>query len=166
MLLVASCHKMCPAWHVFIMLSYTWRGSTMFVQQTHDSEFLATCQALLLSTMRGRSSIGITLLLFCLHSVSSNVLYLAVPYDPIVPTPTINKFARPWHHRSFLTVQATHTPSVLLLVSCVHTLLPQAVKFCSAACHKRAWKHGHKAACALLKQRQAAAQASAAHEGE
>lgn len=98
MLLVASCHKMCPAWHVGIMVSYTWRGSTMFVQQTHDSEFLATCQALLLSTMRRRSSIGITLLLFCLHSVSSNVLYLAVPYDPVVPTPTINKFARPWHH--------------------------------------------------------------------
>lgn len=39
-------------------------------------------------------------------------------------------------------------PPLLLL------LLLQVVRFCSPACHKAAWKSGHKAACAVLQQHQ------------
>lgn len=37
----------------------------------------------------------------------------------------------------------------------------QAVRFCSTECHTLAWKSGHKAACAVLKQRQGTAAAGA-----
>jgi hypothetical protein len=55
-------------------------------------------------------------------------------------------------------------PHAVCVCVCVSVPVPttlQVVRFCSTECHKSAWSKGHKAACAVLKQRQGTAAAGA-----